>query len=423
MKRRPILATVLSVGSALLLAGALAGTAAAASPGLDPAFGNGGIVRLDSLLPRGVKALGEGGSQPAPDGSTYGLARAKRCAGRCSEYLFHFRPSGRLDRSFGYRGLVRLPDHETGSRYALGIDAQGRPVVTQGKHGAKVLRFTKAGRPDRSFGHDGKVWLPKMERNPATVQPLPGGGLLLSSEDIDGTGGFALIRLAELHENGRPMRTFSDDGFVAVGAPGTFHLPPAPTRHGSVLIAAEGCCTELVSVVRVSKRGRLDRRFNREARRSLAPLDRMESEHFLAELDAYDLVARSDGGADLFGNFGNHGFEVRIAGDGRPVAGFGRRGIRRSARPVNFALPLRGGGFFAFGEGYFGPLRAFVLGPGGSPDRRFPAIPISPWSVAMAATETASDMIQVTFDRRREVGEPDVAYAARFVLPHGLVSR
>jgi len=411
----------LACAAMLLLAALASAPASAARAGLVRSFGDDGIAPLEPPLPPGANEFSGVQSAPAPDGSTYVVAEREPCNGSCRPgLLFHFRRDGRLDRSFGDDGHVAV---DGGGGYSLALDSHGRPLLSRAERGTYLLRYTTRGHLDRSFGGDGEVYLPRMIEGPGTVQPLPGGGLLVSTEDLEQGGGFAPIRLEELHENGVPVRTFGSDGFVNVGAPGTFHLPPAISPTGAIMIAATGCCTESVSLIRVSARGRLDTRFDRAARRSLARLATLEDEHFEAELEADDVVARPDGGVDLFGDFGQHGFDARIEGNGGAAAGFGRHGVRLFERPVERALPLRGGGFLVFGNGWSGPLRAFVIEPGGSPDPRFRPVALSPYSEQIDGVAIAPGVIDLAFERRHVEKLPRAPYLARLRLPRGLVAR
>ena len=269
--------------------------------GFDRSFGHGGRHPLTSVKPPGVSKLQYLEWLGASDGGVYVIATSE-CTG-CGDrgsFLFSFLRGGRVDASFGGgHGYIRLPARAESLR--LAIDARGRALVSADIDGVQVRRYTKGGMPDPRFGRRGVVRLPKgvsggFLANAPTVAPMPGGGLLVSSENPAEGHGFARFHLAELQEDGAPVRTFGHKGVTAVDAAGSFHVEygPTPLRGGSVLIGAESCCTEKVSLTKVSARGRLDTRYDRTARRALRPLTALrEASEEGTELTA--ILPRPDG--------------------------------------------------------------------------------------------------------------------------------
>jgi len=82
-------------------------------------------------------------------------------------YIFieHLTPTGRLDRSFGTRGIARIPLRGFTVGITLFPAPDGDLLIAGGEHrGTSLLEgedylmlaaYTRAGRPDRHFGHDG----------------------------------------------------------------------------------------------------------------------------------------------------------------------------------------------------------------------------------------------------------------------------
>ena len=201
---------------ALLTAGVLSVSGAAAAPGdLDPSFGTGGIVstdlgaggtRLQALVRQpdgklvaaggawfgyvqgdialvrltdagaldptfgvnGLVTTDLGGSEMAwalalqVNGKLVVAARSY-VAGADRLYLVRYLPDGTLDPAFGTGGIVATPiDGSAGLPYGLAVQPDGRIVAagSRGPSGVDVVRYTAAGAPDSEFGTNGTVATP-----------------------------------------------------------------------------------------------------------------------------------------------------------------------------------------------------------------------------------------------------------------------
>jgi uncharacterized delta-60 repeat protein len=136
---------------------------------LDETFGSDGIASLpppskteSNPFGSDTFALGEDGSVFVTAG-TY-LEHHGNEERKAHLVLYHFLPNGKLDQSFGRGGLVALPGSAGYENPALAIAPDGDVVLAVGEHLVKpkrkrmlVLRYTKSGRPDALFGHDGIV--------------------------------------------------------------------------------------------------------------------------------------------------------------------------------------------------------------------------------------------------------------------------
>jgi len=414
---------VLALLAALLIAAVLGASAFAAGPGYDRSFGHGGRHPLTPVKPPGVHKLEYREWLGAIDGAVYVLATSEcpGCGNR-GTFLFRFLRGGRFDASFGGHGYAKLPAGEGGLR--LAVDARGRALVSGQADDVQVRRYTRGGRPDPRFGHRGVVGLPKFGRellaNAPTVTPMFAGGLLVSSETPAEGHGFARLRLAELHEDGAPVRAFGHDGVTTVDAAGAFHLESGPTvlRDGSILIGAEGCCTERVSLTRVSARGRLDTRYDQAARRALRPLAALR-ERSVEGTELNAIIPRREGGVDLFGFASPHGFEVRIKGNGQADTRFGRRGLKVLPLPVSTATAIPGGGFFVAGNEFNQQSVAYVVRGDGSADRRFRPAALGSGSFYPQATVLAGGEASIVYGRQIK-NAANFQYrpvVAHFVLP------
>lgn len=222
MTARARVASVLVGAVALLVP-----TLAAAAPGdLDRSFGDHGRVR---------KHLGEGHSY------AYDLALDRHgrivVAGSDGDGLLaRFRRDGRLDRSFGRRGVVKLDSVDYAGTVA--IDSRGRLVILGGSttDGTGTLaRFKPSGALDDSFGSHG-------------VRETIVGALALTIDARDrivtagGSGDdFAIARY---EGNGKPDDSFGSDGVVTTdfgGDAGEYALAVATDSQRRIVAAGTSC--------------------------------------------------------------------------------------------------------------------------------------------------------------------------------------
>lgn len=163
---------------------------------LDTSFGHGGYLRLhipesprEAALPPRLAVAPE--AEPMalaierPGAVLIAFSTADSLAegyGRPRYFLERYTANGRLDRGFGSRGLVQLPQGVS----AMAVAPNGHILVASGEraadrgplqgrapeHGELVLRtYTAAGRRDRSFGKDGAVRSPPLAGEHAGVAP------------------------------------------------------------------------------------------------------------------------------------------------------------------------------------------------------------------------------------------------------------
>jgi uncharacterized delta-60 repeat protein len=166
----------------------LAATPAAAKPGaLDTSFGKGGVVQSSygvfdtayaiTALADGKVVVGGGHTAKGPGTTSNGTF-----------VLTRHLPNGRLDTSFGNRGVVRTAVDRRGNAVVRDLlqYADGRLLAAGRAKGGKVdgvvlTRYLADGRLDRTFSDDGLVVAPVRGR-PATVNGagfLPDGGIVV----------------------------------------------------------------------------------------------------------------------------------------------------------------------------------------------------------------------------------------------------
>ncbi|MBW4690325.1 MAG: DUF4347 domain-containing protein [Lyngbya sp. HA4199-MV5] len=126
--------------------------------GLDPTFGNGGVVTTSSFIPPNSFAFDDASESRmavTPDGKIVVIANGSSGSGR-SFVLLRFNSNGSLDTSFGTGGRVISSSLTTSSGVA--IDATGKIVVTGQSNGDfALIRYNSDGSLDTGFGSSGKV--------------------------------------------------------------------------------------------------------------------------------------------------------------------------------------------------------------------------------------------------------------------------
>lgn len=310
MPRRSRLIPLALVAAALTSAVATGGAAAARGPvALDPLFGTGGVVSSGTIMPgfhqagglavtRGGDILlassGQGGVTLArflPDGdldSGYAaavgvlrlpsLSAADDVVARDDEgaYLLsegttvtRVGPSGLLVAGFGAGGSVNVPalDPRFSSLHFWSLAAlpDGGVLVAGIRFGSPrmvVVQLRPDGTPDPEFGDDGLATVPIAGRGSGafTVAVQASGRIVL--------GGYALGRpaLARLFADGRPDRSFGEDGVVLApkwlrGRVTALSLRP----HGGVVIVGPGFVRQHkgngVFLLRYGRTGARDRGF------------------------------------------------------------------------------------------------------------------------------------------------------------------
>jgi uncharacterized delta-60 repeat protein len=185
----------------------------------DPAFLGGGIGIFDI-------GLGESTPEPSaleigPDGEIYLAGPISRSsAGHVWTLagVWAFLPNGRPDRRFGHLGFARLRGNEAP---AMTLSHGRLLVATDGEDRARVVRLTRAGRLDPSFGKGGTVSLPAKQGFRLAEMALdPGGRIVLAGTsgccDTTREKKFAVRRL---EPDGAADRTFAGGGFFHLSSP------------------------------------------------------------------------------------------------------------------------------------------------------------------------------------------------------------
>lgn len=190
---------------------------------LVPGFGSGGLVierKAESTETRPHAVAIDSHRRILVAGSTTAGALYSRESG----VVFRFRPDGRLDRSYGDGGYVRVPGNTRG----IAVGQNGDAFVLSGEYGPNiVVHLSAGGALDRRFGIDGVAPLPELppvrrngkrhgrEFDPRSIAVLPDGRVLVGGEGGNGTE--ARIVLVRFDQRGRLDSFFGRRGLAILG--------------------------------------------------------------------------------------------------------------------------------------------------------------------------------------------------------------
>jgi uncharacterized delta-60 repeat protein len=353
-----------TVGTLLLAAIAMqaAGTARA---GLDPSFGDAGVVTTALSNDAFAYAL-----VLQPDGKLVAAGSVRNDAPATPTpitapvtkddfLLIRYNPDGTLDASFGANGIAVVPlSNGDDQSFALVLQADGKLVAAglscNDTCGFAVARFNSDGTLDTSFGDGGQAVTAIGERSAsaAAVALQPDGKVIAAGSDN------RLFMLVRYNTDGSVDPSFGDGGIVrtAIGSDGAWARALVIEPDGRV-VAAGGTCNHdcAWALVRYEPDGSLDSSFGVDGRVTTSLGTRSAS--------AYSLVRQPDGKLVAAGTNGLNTVLVRYRADGTLDASFGSGGIAVTVASQGFdaayALTLQpDGGLIAareaagFGAGF-----------------------------------------------------------------------
>jgi uncharacterized delta-60 repeat protein len=322
MLRRLALCLSLAVAAAF----GLAASCVAAPTDLDRTFGKRGIATVPGFGPvTSLIALRDGRYL----GTTGDLARN----GPASGSLFALRPLGALDPTFGSGGRADFaaPEFARGA-IARGVLRQpGGKFVVWGGHplgrpSLRLVRYTRDGVIDRSFGSDGRV--EAEEGQPGGVIARPDGSLVGTLQTCDPTVAYVscTVTLFALTPDGAVDRSFGTNGSVA-NVPHTSSPPGgllAADRQGRILLAYGtepgnvSPDSTYVHVARYNANGSRDTGFGRDTGVLLIGPDHVQT--------PADMLVQKNGKIVLLTNSEKGATVTRLTPNGARDDSFGSRG-------------------------------------------------------------------------------------------------
>lgn len=345
----------------------------AAEAELDRGFGQDGVVQVEPPRPpvgqdHEFRAFGAG-----RDGSSYMVFGATPCdeeqACTDSSEVIHYGSDGTLDADFGMGGSYALPPGDE-ARRELAVDSAGRALIAEMSPSSVVVsRLTSNGSLDSSFGDEGSVSVACSCQHTATrlIQGHEGtltlvivGGEAMRSNAPPGSNSNMLIRL---NEDGSFAESFGHGGVITFELCGLWRLSVwAVGKRGPIYLPGTTCTrSERPFLVRISRRGKVDRRFMRTTLRTLQPLAGVAA-----------VVVRQHGVIDLIGGASQRTLLLRLGPNGQAQEDFGTQGYRVLPLPVVSAVRGSDGAIVAVsGEEEGSPVTLFRILPEGRLDHTF----------------------------------------------------
>jgi hypothetical protein len=369
--------------------------AAGAEARLDPSFGQEGTAVVSPPVPGGWSNQRLEAVATGQNGETYVVARQSSCSSYpCSQgdFVFRYLADGALEPSFaGSRGYEIPP--ETTNSYEVGqslvtVDSSGMPVIgrtvtTSGEGGAAIVlrRLSSEGALDTSFAAQGALRLPCPCGEGATqILAGPQDSVFVvataetrkkrTGQKSGATGSATLIKL---DSTGHRAKGFGLRGSVTATAPGEGKIEyDAINPDGATYFGGRGLskATDAGFLLRVSKKGVIDSRFEARALKSLKRLKAIKGN----EVRVTTAVVGKTGPIELFGSAGSiGGFELRLRPDGTLASGWAENGLALLPYPIASAVQGREGSTMALtGEAAAAPHLLRILNKG-KLDRAFSA--------------------------------------------------
>ena len=280
--------------------------------------------------------------------------------------MTRYSPNGELEPAFGNNGILISRPFGPSEDYAAAAlaYAHGRVVITGRARGRILLaRYLPSGEPDPSFGEGGFVW-PRVTdaifgEEGTSVAGYPGGRILVGTGSDDGA---ALLRY---EPDGSPDSSFGSDGAVRV--PNLQRIVAlAVGRGGGIVVAGfsvEPCTAWLM---RFNRYGSVDRAFGGES-----GAVKIESESGPCEGRNLHLVVRRNGRFLLAGHAGRKVLDEYSANcQLYPAFAKATKTIRRFLKSIG-AMALDSHGRVLLGGRRDNRLALVRLTPAGFIDRRF----------------------------------------------------
>lgn len=284
--------------AALLFAASLLTISAAAvaqTPGdLDPAFGTGGVARIDVLVDGADRANVATGVAVQPDGKLLLAGAAMSIPPDFGEermVAVRLSADGAPDAGFGSNGRVRIqawPEEPESASYwggKVGLGPDGEIYLFNGASfgptvGWALARLRPTGALETGFGDGGIVSYQDIADDAGDLAVQPDGKVLLLHDWLD-EGGLPInfeIGLRRLLPSGDPDTMFGDGGsqvvpFNAGGSWDDFAHALALQNDGRILIAGQadvgGAADYDFAVARLTSDGQLDATFSGDGRATI----------------------------------------------------------------------------------------------------------------------------------------------------------
>jgi uncharacterized delta-60 repeat protein len=251
-------------GGGILAAGEGLGVTFVAALGtdgsLDGGFGAGGLVAEGGSKPSYVSPVASGVDRA---GDIYVLANTNSGTDLSeSAIVLRYSPDGTLDRSYGEEGRAYVPSYPE----SLAVAPDGSAYVTSGER-STLIKLTPSGSLDPHFGKGGSAQLSSVEPfGFGAITTLPDGDLLLAGSAYPRA--LAWPAVIRLRPDGKVDRSFGTHGVATTRPPTGEEWQEASAMsvddRGRIVLAGSDlhhCCLERGALVRFDSNGDVDRSF------------------------------------------------------------------------------------------------------------------------------------------------------------------
>jgi uncharacterized delta-60 repeat protein len=231
----------------------------------DPSFGGGGLVRTDVGYYEHSSALG---LALQGDGKIVAVGRTReRDGGPARTLVVRYLPDGRLDPAYGERGIA-IHDLDAGDEFheewleAIAVQPDGSTLVAgyvYRRGGARtpiVARLRLDGTLDRSFGVDGRVLVPLDGGAFSAIALEPDGRILVAGFGHDS------VVVLRLTRGGRADTTFGGSGVVRLSEPRAVLRDVKRQADGRIVVTGSSATDDReIFTARLLENGALDQSF------------------------------------------------------------------------------------------------------------------------------------------------------------------
>lgn len=318
---------IIRVTLLMLFPGIFTALVYAAAGGLDPTFGSSGKIQLnvgasvDEALAVAIQ----------PDRKIVVVGRTNN-GSRMDTVLLRYNEDGSLDPSFDGDGKIVADlgsENEDGAT-AFAIQPDGKIVIV-GFANFQVLlaRYNEAGRPDPSFGSDGKITDSDWSGSAAVVAIQPDGKLIVAGEVSEGERGYLDFMLARYNSDGSPDSSFGSNGKITTDFNQNFDYGNALALQPDGKIVVAGTAYKVLNpdfaLARYNPDGSLDPSFDGDGKVTTNLNGGWDfAQALILQPDGKLVVAGNSSGQFALARYNSNGsLDTSFDGDGSVITDFG----------------------------------------------------------------------------------------------------
>ena len=235
--------------------------------------------------------------------------------------LARFQTNGLLDNSFGSYGRITidLPNMTNETITSAAVQSDGKIIATGSSDNSDdfLVRFTSTGKLDTTFGKRGILLEPSTDI--ASDLVLGSGGKIVFGADVFDKDGNAHGSILRLHADGTADKTFGKNGVADLSDRVSDPTLLAIQNDGKILLGTSD------SVVRADSNGKVDTTFGTKGVAHFKPFEQVNIYALALQADGKAIVAGSGGQSSS--PPANESLVIRFDTNGIADSTFGIRGI------------------------------------------------------------------------------------------------